>query len=162
MEVIIMEAFLIIDMQEGYIGNRRGSEAFDYTLAHINGVSDLFRKAGKPVIVIRDISEGDTPEYKNVAELKVQEQDDEILKVDNNSFWNTTLHELLQKKNVDFIVMAGNAAEYCVTATYFGALERGYKVVLLQNGVLAATTAGLETINTLRPLISYSSLEHFL
>ena len=156
-----MEAFLIIDMQEGYIGQRRGSEAFDYTLAHINGVSDLFRKVGKPVIVIRDISEGDTPEYKNVSELKVQEQDDEVLKVNNNSFWNTTLHELLQKKNVDFIVMAGNAAEYCVTATYFGALERGYKVVLLQNGVLAVTTAGLETINALRPLISYSSLKNF-
>jgi nicotinamidase-related amidase len=158
----MMEAFLIIDMQEGYIGNKRGSEAFNDVIDHINYVSELFRKAKKPVIVVRDISEGDSKEFKNVHELKVSEEDDEILKVDNNSFWNTSLHELLQKKKVNFIVVAGSAAEYCITATYFGALERGYEVVMLQNGVLAATQSGLETLNALRPQISYRSLKHFL
>jgi nicotinamidase-related amidase len=157
-----MEAFLIIDMQEGYIGDKRETEAFANTVTHINYVSDLFRKAGKPVIFVKDISEGDTSEYDYVSELVKIKEDDEIKKLDNNSFWNTTLHELLQKKNVDFIVLAGQAAEYCVTATYFGALERGYKTVMLQNGILAVTPSGLETINDLRPLISYSSLKNFL
>ena len=157
-----MEAFLIIDMQEGYIGDKRQTEAFKNTVAHINYVSDLFRKAGKPVIFVKDISEGDSSEYDFVAELVKTKEDDEIKKLDNNSFWNTTLQELLQKKNVDFVVLAGQAAEYCVTATYFGALERGYKVAMLQNGILSVTTSGLETIHKLRPLISYSSLKHFL
>lgn len=157
-----MEAFIVIDMQEAYIGNRRGTESFDDTIAHINYVSDLFRKAGKPVIYVKDISEGDTPKYDYVAELNKSKDDIEIFKLENNSFWNTSLHELLQKKSIDFVVLAGQAAEYCVTATYFGALERGYKVVMLQNGILAVTNAGLESINALRPLISYTSLKHFL
>lgn len=157
-----MEAFLIIDMQEEFIGNRRGTKEFEYAIASINYVGDLFRNKDKPVIVVRDISEGQTDEFNNVKELKVSKIDNEILKVDNNSFWNTSLHEILQQKNVDFIVIAGNAAEFCVTATYFGALERGYKVAMLQNGVLAETTSGLETHNSLRPLISYTSLKHFL
>ena len=157
-----MEALLIIDLQEGYIGDRRGEHNFDSVLEHINYVAPMFRKAGKPVIVIRDIGEGDGPLYCNVKELKLVAGDLEVLKLENNSFWETDLDQLLKKLEVNFLVLCGYAAEYCVTATYFGANERGYKAAMLQNGVLAASKEGLASLNKNRPLISHSAIDYLL
>lgn len=157
-----MEALIIIDMQEGYIGKHRGSETFDNVLNHINFTANLFRKAGRPVFVVRDLSEGKESLYDNVTELDVFESDIEIIKYDNNSFWKTTLDEKLKQHDIDFLVLSGNAAEYCVVATYFGALERGYQTVILQHGVLSKTKSGLKTINKVYPLVSYTSLKYLL
>lgn len=157
-----MEALIIIDMQEGYIGSERGSKEFDNVLDHINYVSRLFRQNNRTVFVIRDLSEGDGPEFGNVKELLVQETDIEVTKLHHNGFWKTNLHALLQEHDIDFVVLAGNAAEYCVTATYFGALENGYQTVMLQNGVLAATVDGIRSLNQTRPLISYTAIKQLL
>ena len=157
-----MEALIIIDLQAAYVGHRLNEMEFCETVKHINHVADLFRKAGRPVIVVRDISEGNNAMYRNVQELDIQETDAEILKQQHNSFWETKLDELLKASDVDFVILAGSAAEYCVTATYFGAVERGYKSAILQNGVLADTPAGMQSIMKTKTQVSYQVLEYYL
>ena len=62
-------ALLIIDVQKAFIGHRRGEEAYDRTFDYINHTAFLFREKSMPVIVIRDLSDGDDENYDNVDEL---------------------------------------------------------------------------------------------
>jgi len=155
-----MEAFIIIDMQEAFIGSERSTKAFDNVIGYINYVAGMFRKAEKPVIVVRHMSEGDTEEYDNVKELHIEKEDLEILKYQNNSFWQTTLEEQLKALDVHFFVLAGQASEHYVTLTYFGTTEHGLNAVILQNCELAETEAAPHSLNQSRPLISYAKLQH--
>jgi nicotinamidase-related amidase len=155
-------ALLIIDVQEAFIGHRKGQQEYDNTFEYINATADLFRKAGKPVIIVRDIEEGNDDSYQNVEKLIVRDSDIEVLKVFSNSFWKTNLEELLKERNIDFVVLCGNAAEYCVLATYNGAIERGFGAAMLQHGIFAAHPNGLIDIYNNRSLISYGVISYML
>ncbi|MBN2794414.1 MAG: isochorismatase family protein [Clostridia bacterium] len=155
-------ALIVIDVQEAYVGNKRGKDSFENIMGHINYAMELFRKAGSPIIVVRDIAEGDGEAYRNIEELETVDSDLSITKVYNNAFWKTNLEKILQDLDVDFLVLCGNAAEYCVGATYNGAEERGFKTTLLQNGIFAAREENLLMHFYNRPLISYVVLEALL
>lgn len=155
-------ALLIIDVQEAFIGNRKGEKEYNNTFEYINETASLFREAGKPVIVIRDIEGGNDDTYQNVEELITQDSDIEVLKEFSNGFWKTNLEEILKEKNIDFVVLCGNAAEYCVLATYNGAIERDFGAAMLQHGIFACHPSGLMDIYHNRALISYEVISYML
>lgn len=111
------------------------------------------------MVVVRDIESGNGEKYQNIRELEVSDTDIEVLKTFNNAFWQTDLDEILKKLEVDFLIICGNAAEYCVGATYSGANERGYQTTLLQNGVFAVREVSLLTHFYNRELISCTVIE---
>jgi len=153
-------ALLVIDVQKAFIGNRSNSIEYQNTMEVINAVSSIFRKSGKPVIIIRDIEEGNGDEYKNVDELIVHQDDIHIEKLHSNSFWKTDLEDILKEKKVDFVVLCGNAAEYCVLATYNGARERGFGAAMLQHGIFSNYPMGLQDLYNNRDLISYEVISY--
>lgn len=155
-------ALLIIDVQEVYIGHHRSELAFQMTFEYINAVAALFRKRGLPVITVRDIGQGNEEKYRNADELISADTDIDIVKHYNNSFWKTDLEDILREKDVDFVVVCGNAAEYCVLATFNGAIERDFQAAMLQNGIFAATETGLKDIAFNRPVVSYEVLRYIL
>lgn len=153
---------IIIDMQEAFAGAKRGTDAFGETIGYINYVSDMFRQSGQPVIVVRDISEGDGPDYNNVTELVVKNEDIEVLKTYNNSFWKTDLEKILRDLKVDFLVLCGQAEEYCVSATYNGAVERDFEVTVLQHGVMSASEIGIMDMLYHKNFIAYNTIDYIL
>lgn len=155
-------ALLIVDVQKAFIGHRKGEKEYHNIFEYINETAALFRKAGKPVITVRDIEEGNDGNFQNVEELAVQDSDIEVLKEFSNSFWKTNLEEILKGKNVDFVVLCGNAAEYCVLATYNGAIERGFGATMLQHGIFACHPSGLIDIYNNRSLISFEVISYML
>ncbi|MBN3491134.1 cysteine hydrolase [Acholeplasma equirhinis] len=108
--------------------------------------------------MIRDIEEGDGPDYQYISGLEVDKSDIEITKVFNNSFWQTNLDQILKEKRIDTVIISGNALEHCVTATYFGAKERGYRVLFLQRGIVAEFNENLQRLYFEKPLVSYAAL----
>lgn len=155
-------ALLIIDVQEAFIGHRKAERQYENTFEYINETAALFRKAGKPVIIVRDVEGGNDDIFKNVNELLTQDSDIEVLKTFGNSFWNTNLEDILKDRNIDFVVLCGNAAEYCVLATYNGAIERGFGAAMLQHGIFASHPEGLIDIYNNRALISYEVISYIL
>jgi nicotinamidase-related amidase len=155
-------ALLIIDVQKAFIGNRKGEQEYYNALEYINETAKLFRKADKPVIIVRGISEGDDESFQNVEELIVQDSDTEVLKTYSNSFRKTNLEAILKEKNIDFVVLCGSAAEYCVLATYNGAVERDFGAAMLQHGILVNYPNGLIDIFQNRSLISYDVISYML
>ncbi len=155
-------ALIIIDVQEAFIGSRREEKSYAETFEYINATADLFRNAGKPVIVVRDIEDGEGEAYMSVKELNAHETDIEVLKKFSNSFWQTDLEATLQMLDVDFVVLCGSAAEYCVLATYNGARERGFTAAMLQHGIFADHKEGIIDLYNNRALISYQVLSYLL
>ena len=155
-------ALLIIDVQKAFISHRKGQEEYNRTFDYINHTAFLFREKNKPVIVIRDLADGDDENYQNADELATDEKYIEVIKYYGNGFWKTDLEEILKNLEVDFVVLCGNAAEYCVLATYNGAIERGFGAAMLQNGIFAASRTGLEDSAFNRSVISHQVISYIL
>jgi nicotinamidase-related amidase len=154
-----VKALLIIDVQEAYIGERREEPQYQTIMAGINSAAAQFRRNHAPVVVVRDLSAGDDGRFDNVRELIVKDSDYKILKLYNNSFWKTELDELFKSLSVDWLLLCGNAAEFCVDATYFGALERGYETYILRDAVFAETDIGLAAMEAVRPMFLQPDLQ---
>lgn len=155
-------ALLIIDVQDEFISHLKGTTQRDIAVELINRTAQQFRKKGQPVYVIRHVIGEDREELQCVEELKVEEGDTSIVKKVNNSFWNTDLDQMLRDAEVDFILITGYAAEYCVAATYFGAKERGYTTALLQKAIMGATPLGAAELQKTHSTVSFPVMCYML
>jgi nicotinamidase-related amidase len=158
-------ALLIIDMQKEFIEWKDSKKSLDNALEYINETSDMFRKAGKSVVVIQDEEAGEgigSEGYGLIEELIVRDTDIRISKLYSNGFWKTDLEVILKDLNVEFLVLCGFAAENCVQFTLNGAVERGFNASLLQFGIASSDKRQVEMIHNKRPVISIEALEYIL
>lgn len=158
-------ALLIIDMQKEFIECDDSKKSLQNALEYINETSDIFRKAGKPVIVIQDEESGNgigSEGYDLIEELNMVDTDIRISKLYSNGFWKTDLEDVLKDLNIEFVVLCGFAAENCVQFTLNGAIERGFNASLLQFGIASRDERQVEMIHNKRPVISIEALEYFL
>lgn len=158
-------AFLIIDMQKGCREFCKCQREFDEAVDYINEAASLFRKNGLPVVRVSDIEVGEGLDSKNfefVDSIIINENDIVIHKEYNNAFFKTELHNKLQELGVEFVVISGFAAEYCVLFSYNGAKEMGYGVSLLQNGIAGVEYDEVKKMQLIRPVVSIDALEYFL
>ncbi|MHC1747308.1 MAG: cysteine hydrolase family protein [Cellulosilyticaceae bacterium] len=158
-------AFLIIDMQKGCRELCKCQREFDDSVEYINEVAKLFRKNGLPVVRILDVEVGTGPgssEFEFVDSIVTDDDDIIIHKEHNNAFFKTELHDKLQELEVEFVVISGFAAEYCVLFSYNGAKEMGYRVSLLQNGIAGVEYEEVKKMQLIRPVVSMDVLEYFL
>ena len=68
-----------------------------------------------------------------VPELVPAEGEPRVHKQFNSSFEHTSLQRELAGLGVTHIVLAGAATNWCIRATAYGALERGYDITLLSD-----------------------------
>jgi nicotinamidase-related amidase len=80
----------------------------------------------------------------------------------SNAFWKTDLEQLLRENGVEFVIVAGFAAEQCVTFTINGAIERGFQAAVLQKGVLSTQPEAIPSIYRDRHMISYPVIEFLM
>ena len=156
--------FLVIDMQSVHLeGIERAT--VNRACEYINYVSDILRSKSHTVIHIQDI-EGITDSsrdvYHTIPEVQIHDGDLILTKEHTNSFWKTELEQTLRDQGVDFIVIAGNAAEHCVLFTYNGALERGFNPVILQNGILSTHPDVITSTYRDRHIISYPVIKYLI
>jgi nicotinamidase-related amidase len=130
-------------------------------LEYINYSIDIFRKSEQPIIFIQD-KETSEEGYEICDKVDIQKNDTAISKYYSNSFWKTDLEELLHKLEVELVVICGFAAEYCVYATYNGAMERGFEPTILQHGVASPNKDHAIFIQNICRTTSIKTLEYFL
>ena len=93
----------------------------------------------------------------------VQEKNDiYVVKEYGNAFWKTILENILVHNGVDFLVISGLAASQCILNTYNGALERDFRVVLLQNGLMDHREDSVRFIEREKNLISYTAVKYMI
>ena len=140
-------ALLVVDVQVGVI-----SESWDASriIKNLARAVERARAHGVPVIWVQhsdqDLPYG-SPEWQWVSELSPVEGEVQIHKQFNSSFEQTSLEETLANLDATHIVLAGAATNWCIRATAYGALDRGYDLTLIQD---AHTTGTIDLENGAR------------
>jgi nicotinamidase-related amidase len=80
-----------------------------------------------------------SPEWQWVPELVPTDREPVIHKRFNSSFEQTGLDEALARLGATHITLAGAATNWCIRATTYGALDRGYDLTLIKDAHTTGT-----------------------
>jgi nicotinamidase-related amidase len=134
-------ALLVVDVQVGVVARawERGRTVGNMALAVRRA-----REAGAPVIWVQHEDEElrrGTPDWEWVPELVPLPGEPRVYKQYNSAFEETELPALLDRLGIGRIVLAGAATNWCIRATAYGALDRGFDLTLVGD---AHTTVDME------------------
>ncbi len=124
---------LIVDMQTGVIDGMHDQEG---VVSRTALVVERARAQGAPVIWVHHENEGmpeGSPQWQLAAGLDAAAGERIIRKSYNSSFEETDLEDQLKKIGATHIVLAGASTNWCVRATAYAALERGFDLTLLSD-----------------------------
>jgi nicotinamidase-related amidase len=138
---------LVVDVQVGVM-----SEAWDAPriIKNVARAVERARAQDVPVIWVQHSDEElvyGSPAWQWVPELVPATGEPLIHKHFNSPFEQTALEDLLAKFGATHIILAGAATNWCIRATAYGALERGYDLTLVKD---AHTTGTMELENGTR------------
>lgn len=134
-------ALLVVDLQVGVVAN-----VWDGARVVANAAAAVAkaRTAGVPVIWVQhsddELAHG-SAEWQLAPELVPADGEPVVHKHFNSSWEQTELADLLAERDVTEIVLAGAATNWCIRATAYGALDRGYDLTLVKD---AHTTEPIE------------------
>lgn len=126
-------ALLIVDVQVGVMAN-----AWDASrvIANVGRAVQRARERGVPVIWVQHESDQlprDSSPWQLVPELVPAAGERRIPKRYPSSFEETSLEADLGRLGATHIVLAGAQTNWCIRATAYGALDRGYDLTLLKD-----------------------------
>jgi nicotinamidase/pyrazinamidase len=172
-------ALLVIDIQEGTTGVVSETKAYTSRSAglirNINLLLDEALEREWSVIYIRSEvvnplinvlnntlargSEGAKPDGRLAVKPGAT-----VIKHRNDAFNRTDLDRILTENRVEHLVVAGLDAERCIRSTVMAALNRGYRVSVIRDAVIARTGEGkTEALEQLRVLgVEISDVSAFL
>lgn len=132
---------IVVDVQVGVM-----SGAWDAAriVENVSRSVQRARAQGIPVIWVQHADQAlvhGSPAWCWVPELVPAEGERLIHKQFNSSFEQTPLDEELARLGATHVVLAGAATNWCIRATAYGALERGYDLTLVKD---AHTTSTME------------------
>jgi len=175
-------ALVLIDLQKGTL-NAQLAHPAKAVLANAAKLMDAFRSASMPIVIVH-VNPVGAPwtktrkqvsmipadaEGQKAAEAKMQEEgfftivpeimlqpgDLLVTKKTWNAFYETGLHDELQKRNVTGIVLAGVSTSVGVEGTARAASELGYNITLASDATTDRLASAYEhSVNTIFPRIS--------
>jgi len=132
---------LVVDMQTGVL-----NECWDANrvIGNVSRAVERARDRHVPVIWVQHSDETlaqGSAEWQLVPALRPADGEALIHKRFASSFEETALNDELDRLRATHIALAGAATNWCVRATAYGALDRGYDVTLISD---AHTTGNLD------------------
>jgi nicotinamidase-related amidase len=131
-------ALLVIDVQKGLFEKTTPVYKAKQLLENINTLINKARQENVPVVFIQHSNHKTLEKGSDAWQLhpKIQPLADEVIihKLHGNAFEETNLRDELEKRNVGILVTTGLVTHGCVKATCLGAIDEGYKVVLVSDG----------------------------
>ena len=130
---------LIVDVQVGVMKNAWDSPRI---IRNIGGAVAKARSARIPILWVQHSDDRlvhGTPDWELVPELIPAGDDPRVQKHFGSSFEQTSLEETLAQLGASHIVLAGAATNWCIRATAYAALDRGYDLTLISDAHSAAT-----------------------
>lgn len=132
---------LVVDVQVGVMQHAWDSPRI---IQNVVRAVEKARQQGTPVIWVQH-ADGElvygSPEWQLAPELAPAEGETRIYKEFNSSFEQTPLEETLARLGATHIVLTGASTNWCIRATAYAALDRGYDLTLVKD---AHTTGSME------------------
>ncbi|NUE93219.1 cysteine hydrolase family protein [Acinetobacter seifertii] len=130
-------ALLVIDMQNGLFNAESKPCNHQLILSNILKLIEHHRLNNRPIIFVRHVGDKntpldpDSPNTQLIADLSFNSDKDFVIeKTYPSSFKNTDLKELLERLDIEQIIVTGMKTEYCIDTTIRAASEAGYKVMV--------------------------------
>ena len=126
-------ALLVVDVQQGVMKN-----AWDAArvVGNVASAVQQARASQMPVIWVQHADAElvkDTAEWQWVEQLSPAPGEALVHKQFNSAFEETSLESQLAALNIAHIVLCGAATNWCIRATAYAALERGYDLTLIED-----------------------------
>ena len=137
-------ALVIVDVQVGVMAE---SWEASKVIRNVARATERAREAGIPVIWVQHQAEDlprDSSAWQLVPELVPALEEQRIYKRFPSSFEATDLEDCLARIGATHIVLAGAQTNWCIRATAYAALDRGYDLTLLKD---AHTTSSIDLGN---------------
>jgi isochorismate hydrolase len=138
---------LVVDVQVGVMQTAWDAQRI---IKNIGIAVEKARRQRVPVIWVQhsddELLDG-SPDWRIVPELSPAAGEMRLDKRFNSSFEQTLLEETLARLGATHVVLVGAATNWCIRATAYGALDRGYDLTLLKD---AHTTETIELENGIR------------
>ena len=135
---------LVVDVQ---VGVMRDAWEAPRVIKNVSCAVERARAQGVPVLWVQhadqDLVHGSAA-WQWVPELVPAAGEPLLHKGYNSSFEATALEDELAQRGATHIALAGAASNWCIRATAYGALERGYDLTLVKD---AHTTGDMELDN---------------
>ncbi|HEL2110843.1 TPA: cysteine hydrolase [Streptococcus suis] len=138
-------ALLVIDIQNLLVEEK--PYAIEERLALWQDSITKARQAGLEIIYVRQNDEElvkgttDWEIHSIVAPLASEKIFDKTF---NSAFKETNLHEYLQEKGIEQLIIMGMATNFCIDTTIKIAYELGYKVAVIQDGTTTSYSGKLD------------------
>lgn len=132
---------LVVDVQAGVVQDAWEAPR---VIGNVARAVERARAGGVPVVWVQHADDElptGSAAWQWVPELVPAEGEALIPKKFNSSFEQTTLDDELARLGATHIVLAGAATNWCIRATAYGALERGYDLTLIKD---AHTTGSMQ------------------
>jgi nicotinamidase-related amidase len=156
-------ALLVIDLQDDFLDPTKYPMS-DSVFRSVNILQNLARQDSIPVIHIRQEFSGiagkivsrcfmqgkgvaGSPGAAMTAAIEPL-ADADFVKHRGDAFSNPKLDEYLAAHQIDELYLTGIDGEFCVRNTAYGALNRGYKVNLVQDAVMAGNWKKWDALRT--------------
>lgn len=135
---------MVVDVQVGVVGDAWEAPR---VIANVARAVERARAREVPVIWVQHASDElahGSPAWQWVPELVPADGELRIDKRFESSFEQTPLEENLARLGASHIALAGAMTNWCIRATAYAALERGYDLTLIKD---AHTTSSMELDN---------------
>jgi len=149
--------FLVVDAQVGVLRHAWNTPRI---IKNISVAVEKARNANVPVLWVQHSDDElvyNSPDWELVPTLSPAEGEIRIYKKFNSSFEQTSLEETLAQLGIAHVVLAGAATNWCIRATAYAALERGYDLTLIKDAHTTETMdiesgVKIEAIDIIRDL----------
>lgn len=148
-------ALVLIDLQNAIVGLTAAPHPMDTVLENANRLIAAFRKAGKPIVLVnvnlagakwtksrKEASPGSTSSMQftegwDQISPRVDSHPDDIYITKHtwSAFYETALHDELQKRNITNIVLGGVSTSIGVEGTARSASERAYNITFISDAM---------------------------
>jgi nicotinamidase-related amidase len=141
-------ALVIIDVQQGMFGIPEFAlHDGEATVDRIAALLERARADGTPVFFVQHDGGPDDPQFSREGpgfpfhpKLAPRASEDVSVKRKGSAFNGTDFDRKLRAAGIETLVICGMQSEYCVDSAVRGAVERGYRVVLVADGHTTADT----------------------
>lgn len=152
-------AIVVVDMQNVFVKEGAAIEApaAREMVPRLNGLLDLCRETGIPVVYLKHILRGDGSDAGRLADFspriregkalaagsdEVEVYDDLLPKPGDivvrkprySAFYGTDIESVLKTQGVDTLILAGTVTNICCESTARDAFSHDYKVIFLSDG----------------------------
>ncbi len=133
----------------------------------INELIGLFREHDYPVIRVYHSSPAHGPEpgtepFEFPSSIAVTDDDLKVVKAMPSAFTKTDLEKTLRAEGHNTVFLCGLSATGCVLATYFGAMDREFPVVMVKDALLSHNSSYTNVIEDICYSMSIEEVREML